>query len=447
MMNLTGAFYDFKSELSHCLTPYSPRLVERVRRESKMASRTKNICKIRLRTPELRVKLLERRQYLKPKREEKARVCKHVSTILAGDVLLWRRRRLTRPTTEEEENSRNTAGLPSHVFVTSPRRVEKLRQEEERRTKALDTPNMLSGQIIKATKNDNTSSLKKVPSSNDVADIENATSLNNIDCENNGAQSSPTRTNILKTREETKLQCRVSPETALPHLVNNISHTKSLIPKSKHSQGTVSKRSRSSEDFWVLEQSDTNSLNGDVRKCQKDSAFVNNTRPVETMKDIDPIAHFLEAKEVLEEDLEGCDLFWPKGDQSQSSAFVEGRKAPPVETLQSKQSTLADVRDIENSAFKKFRCADCGKELNTKNGLDYHMRTHSGAHPFQCEICLKRFKSSSLCSRHRQIHSSDKKFSCKICGKGFAQKSNLSKHMDIHAGVRPFQVHSILTVT
>ena len=115
-------------------------------------------------------------------------------------------------------------------------------------------------------------------------------------------------------------------------------------------------------------------------------------------------------------------------------AFVEGHEAPegnPVETLQSSSHEISTV--------KKFCCLECGKELNTKNGLDYHMRTHSGAHPFQCEICLKRFKSSSLCSRHRQIHSSDKKFSCKICGKGFAQKSNLSKHMDIHAGVRPFQ--------
>ena len=162
------------------------------------------------------------------------------------------------------------------------------------------------------------------------------------------------------------------------------------------------------------------------------------------MEDINPVAHFLEAKEVVEEELvDGGDLFWPRGDQpTQGCAFVEGQEAPegnPVETLQSSSHEI--------SAVKKFCCMECGKELNTKNGLDYHMRTHSGAHPFQCEICLKRFKSSSLCSRHRQIHSSDKKFSCKICGKGFAQKSNLSKHMDIHAGVRPFQVHSILTVT
>jgi stress-induced morphogen len=98
------------------------------------------------------------------------------------------------------------------------------------------------------------------------------------------------------------------------------------------------------------------------------------------------------------------------------------------------------------SAGKRFQCVECGKELSTKNGLDYHMRTHTGYSPFQCELCLKRFKSSSLCSRHRQIHNTDKKYSCEVCSKSFAQKSNLSKHMDIHAGIKPFQVHRILKV-
>ena len=153
------------------------------------------------------------------------------------------------------------------------------------------------------------------------------------------------------------------------------------------------------------------------------------------------VAHFLESKEVVEEEeLAGRDLFWPKSDHHTPGGAI-------VQSLDAMEGNPVETQQSTPNAMKKFCCMECGKELNTKNGLDYHMRTHSGAHPFQCEICFKRFKSSSLCSRHRQIHSSDKKFSCKICGKGFAQKSNLSKHMDIHAGVRPFQVHSILAVT
>jgi len=109
------------------------RLVERVRRESKMASRSKNLCKMRLRAPELRVKLLERRQYLGQK-EKAVVVCnKHVSKMLAEDAPMWKRRRLTRPTLEEEEKSRVTAGLPNHVYVIPVRREEKMRQEEARR--------------------------------------------------------------------------------------------------------------------------------------------------------------------------------------------------------------------------------------------------------------------------------------------------------------------------
>ena len=101
--------------------------------------------------------------------------------------------------------------------------------------------------------------------------------------------------------------------------------------------------------------------------------------------------------------------------------------------------TGSDIKENVEMVGKRFQCHKCGKELNSKNGLDYHMRTHTGLSPFQCDICFKRFKSSSLCSRHRQIHSKEKKFTCKICGKNFAQKSNLVKHNDIHATVKRFQ--------
>ena len=167
------------------------------------------------------------------------------------------------------------------------------------------------------------------------------------------------------------------------------------------------------------------------------------------LEEIEPVPNSLETREILDDGLVGCDLLWPKGDQNADFALVGNQEDSETAKLGSLPTAnlFDEEKDRGSPSSKKFRCVDCGKELNTKNGLDYHMRTHSGDHPFQCDICFKRFKSSSLCSRHRQIHNSDKKFSCKICGKGFAQKSNLSKHMDIHAGVRPFQVHSILTVT
>ena len=69
---------------------------------------------------------------------------------------------------------------------------------------------------------------------------------------------------------------------------------------------------------------------------------------------------------------------------------------------------------------RRFQCTECPKQLNTKNSLDYHLRTHTGLSPFQCDICFKKFKSSSLCSRHRKIHSIEKKYSCDYCSKKYS---------------------------
>jgi len=110
-----------------------------------------------------------------------------------------------------------------------------------------------------------------------------------------------------------------------------------------------------------------------------------------------------------------------------------------INTLGDDELDLKDEEAEIGLGLKKYQCNKCGKEFGTKNGLDYHERTHSGISPFECDVCFKRFKSSSLCSRHKQIHSITKKYNCDVCLKSFAQKSNLSKHMDIHAGIKPYQ--------
>ena len=99
-----------------------------------------------------------------------------------------------------------------------------------------------------------------------------------------------------------------------------------------------------------------------------------------------------------------------------------------------------ELQELDTGQPNKYICEVdvCQKEFSTKNGLDYHERTHSGVSPYQCDVCDKTFKSSSLCSRHKLIHSESKNFCCNICSKSFAQKSNLSKHLDIHAGTKPF---------
>ena len=124
--------------------------------------------------------------------------------------------------------------------------------------------------------------------------------------------------------------------------------------------------------------------------------------------------------------------------QSEENLNEAETQVEAAERVQGIEDVELQERDTEQP--NKYICEvdDCLKEFSTKNGLDYHERTHSGVSPYQCDVCDKTFKSSSLCSRHKQIHSESKNFCCNICSKTFAQKSNLSKHLDIHAGTKPF---------
>ena len=84
----------------------------------------------------------------------------------------------------------------------------------------------------------------------------------------------------------------------------------------------------------------------------------------------------------------------------------------------------------ENESYTK--CTQGGKELNTKNGLDHHMKTHTSH--FYCDLCSKIFKNLSLHNRHTKNHISERYCLCDTCSKIFIKRGNLSKRMEIHAG-------------
>ena len=408
---------------------------------------------------------MERRRYLTKVKDQEQILGKHLSKLLAEDSPLWKRRRLTRPTVEEEEKCRDIARIPSHLFVSSSRREQKRKEEETRKYQALISQEVTSSLISRLKMFDNTSS-SNIESSSISASCPKSIE----DADRNDEHMLTSEGNNTSILIEDPDQNRISP---VPDLVNYEHCTKSL--SSKVGKIENSETSKNNLDIWSTEQS---SSKYPVQKCHKDQTVedVTKTSPhnkneedgvllntsqnsscqnmeqgkkVGKLEEIEPVPNSLETREILDDGLVGCDLLWPKADQAADFAIVENQEVSETAKLGTLPTAnlFDEEKDKGSPSSKKFRCLDCGKELNTKNGLDYHMRTHSGDHPFQCDICFKRFKSSSLCSRHRQIHNSDKKFSCKICGKAFAQKSNLSKHMDIHAGVRPFQVHSILTVT
>jgi len=99
--------------------------------------RSKSLYNMRLRVPEARVGIMERRRYLTKVKDQEQILGKHLSKLLAEDSPLWKRRRLTRSTVEEEEKCREIARIPSHLFVSSSRREQKRKEEETRKSQAL----------------------------------------------------------------------------------------------------------------------------------------------------------------------------------------------------------------------------------------------------------------------------------------------------------------------
>ena len=110
--------------------------------------------------------------------------------------------------------------------------------------------------------------------------------------------------------------------------------------------------------------------------------------------------------------------------------------------------------------MSRWRCELCGKTLNSKASLDYHLKRHRdpakhycpfcqhfiskekiASHDlvkcaqtaglekkYECRACGKRFKGLASLQLHRAIHE-EKKFSCQFCERSFTQKGNMRTHI------------------
>ncbi|EMZ7035372.1 hypothetical protein ABE276_003450, partial [Salmonella enterica] len=94
----------------------------------------------------------------------------------------------------------------------------------------------------------------------------------------------------------------------------------------------------------------------------------------------------------------------------------------------------------EHGNLKPFECPvpECGMWLSTPDGLNKHMRTHTGERPYRCEMCEQTFTQRGDLNRHRLTHTGERPYSCELCGHTCTQRGNLNKHMRTHTGERPY---------
>jgi uncharacterized Zn-finger protein len=77
---------------------------------------------------------------------------------------------------------------------------------------------------------------------------------------------------------------------------------------------------------------------------------------------------------------------------------------------------------------KTIQCPVCPAAFHLPNGLELHMRTHSGEKPFECTFCDMKYADRSDLRRHIWMHTGESPYRCKRCDKMFIRKDYLLKH-------------------
>lgn len=105
--------------------------------------------------------------------------------------------------------------------------------------------------------------------------------------------------------------------------------------------------------------------------------------------------------------------------------------------FESRDAVLAHVLTHSTTA-PDHHCKQCGKTFQTEAEYDKHNASHLVDKPFHCTICDKRYMYTSTYNAHMLSHQKERKFPCPHCEKSFNQRYNLNLHLKVHTGEKDY---------
>jgi len=94
---------------------------------------------------------------------------------------------------------------------------------------------------------------------------------------------------------------------------------------------------------------------------------------------------------------------------------------------------------------KPFKCDfnNCNYVCTLSSNLIKHKRIHTNETPYICDIkgCGYKCKDNSHLTRHKRTHTGERPFECITCGNKFTSRDGMNIHMRIHSGAKDFACH------
>ena len=90
---------------------------------------------------------------------------------------------------------------------------------------------------------------------------------------------------------------------------------------------------------------------------------------------------------------------------------------------------------------KATKCFVCGKQNNTLQELERHVRRKHKSYRYKCSYCRKKYLTRAGRNKHEMYHTVGYRFRCKECKKAFMFGGEYDEHMSVHTGDNRYICH------